>query len=184
MAPCRSEAPVRLEVRGRPDQSFGTLRLGQAIWPCALGRAGIVREKREGDGATPAGRFSLRRVFYRPDRMLAPPSSGLPVGALSPADGWCDDLGSAEYNRPVTLPHAARCERLWRDDGLYDVLAEIGYNDDPVRMGAGSAIFLHVAKAQEDRFAPTEGCVALEKMALLAVLEGCGHGAAIDIGLI
>lgn len=52
-------------------------------WRCALGKGGIVRDKREGDGCTPVGTFPLRRVLYRPDR-LQTPRTGLPVQALAP----------------------------------------------------------------------------------------------------
>jgi L,D-peptidoglycan transpeptidase YkuD (ErfK/YbiS/YcfS/YnhG family) len=91
----------------------------------------------------------------------------LPTQALTPHDGWCDDPADSEYNRPVTRPYPARHERLWRDDGIYDVIAVMGYNDDPPRPGAGSAIFLHLARPG---FAPTEGCVALALADLLLVL--------------
>jgi L,D-peptidoglycan transpeptidase YkuD (ErfK/YbiS/YcfS/YnhG family) len=78
--------------------------------------------------------------------------------SLAAADGWCDDPADADYNRFVQLPHPARCEALWRADALYDLLIVVGYNDDPVQPGRGSAIFIHVAKAG---YAPTEGCLAL-----------------------
>ncbi len=137
---------------------------------CAIGRDGVSGDKREGDGATPAGRFALRRVFYRADR-LTPPKTALPRRALAADDGWCDDPNHADYNRLVRLPHAAGHEDLWRDDGVYDVIVELGFNDDPVTPDLGSAIFLHVARHD---YEPTEGCVALALDDLLALLEACG----------
>jgi len=144
---------------------------------CAVGRGGIVRDKREGDGATPLGRWPLRRVLFRPDR-LEPPETRLPVAPLSPADGWCDDPGDSAYNRPVRLPYPGRYERLWRDDGLYDVIVVLGHNDDPPLPGRGSAIFLHVAQAD---YAPTEGCVALARDDLLSLLRDVATETALRI---
>lgn len=140
---------------------------GDRAWRCALGPAGVTRDKREGDGATPAGRFPLRRVLYRPDR-VAPPSTVLPLARIEPADGWCDDPADVRYNRPVRLPYPASHERFWRDDGIYDVIAILGYNDDRPVPGRGSAIFLHVARPD---YGPTQGCVALALPDLLAFLR-------------
>ena len=148
----------------------GTVRCGGETYPAVIGRSGISPAKREGDGATPAGAFPLRAVLYRPDRLDRPRTS-LPVSEIRPDDGWCDDPASPDYNRPVRLPHAAACETLWRDDGLYDLLIVAGYNDDPVVAGAGSAIFVHVAAPGGG---PTEGCVALKKPDLLRVARGLG----------
>lgn len=52
----------------------GILQFGGLRFRCALGKGGVLpeAEKREGDGATPLGRYALRQVFYRPDRMAAP----------------------------------------------------------------------------------------------------------------
>jgi len=99
----------------------------------------------------------MRRLLYRADR-LPRPQTRLVVQALAADDGWCDDPASPHYNRPTHLPSAGSVERLWRADGLYDLIVPLGYNDDPVRPGAGSAIFLHVARPD---YGPTEGCVAL-----------------------
>jgi len=154
-----------------------TLRWRGRDFACVLGKGGVRADKREGDGATPIGRFLLRRVFYRPDR-LAAPASKLPVVALAPSDGWCDDPTDAAYNRPVALPYPAGHEELWRADAVYDVIVQLGHNDDPVVKGAGSAVFMHVARP--DR-APTEGCVALSLDDLLLVLEDCGPETAIVI---
>ncbi len=144
---------------------------------CAIGRGGIAIKTREGDGITPLGTFAIRKVLYRPDR-LAHPQTGLPVEALHEGDGWCDAPGDPNYNRPVKLPYPASAETMWREDHLYDVVALLGFNDDPVADGAGSAIFLHVAR--ED-YGPTEGCVALKLPDLLDALRELKPGAKIEI---
>jgi L,D-peptidoglycan transpeptidase YkuD (ErfK/YbiS/YcfS/YnhG family) len=125
--------------------------------PCALGPAGIVRRKREGDGATPAGRFRLLWTFYRPDRRR-PPAGGVPQRALRRDAGWCEDPRSASYNRPVRLPFALACDSMWRYDELYDLTFVLDYNFTRRRKGAGSAIFFHLARPG---LTPTAGCVAI-----------------------
>lgn len=138
---------------------------------CALGRSGVVAaaDKREGDGASPAGLWPLRRIYYRPDRIAPDPKWRLPAEPIRPALGWCDDPCSPEYNRPVALPFPASHELMWRADGLYDLVVTLGYNDDPPVSGLGSAIFLHCSRPD---YAPTEGCVALAAADLLrAVAE-------------
>ena len=132
----------------------------------ALGRGGVSADKREGDGATPSGLMPLRRVLYRPDRRDAP-HCAVPLLPLAPTDGWCDDPTRPAYNQPVRLPVDASAETLWRDDALYDVIGVLGWNDDPVQPGRGSAIFLHIARSD---FGPTEGCVALALDHLVQVL--------------
>lgn len=144
----------------------GRLVFQGCVLRAALGRGGVRVHKAEGDGATPAGLLPLRRVLYRADR-LAIPRTALPREPLAEADGWCDDPADAAYNRPVRLPYPARHEELWRRDEVYDVIGVLGWNDAPVVRGAGSAIFLHVARPD---FAPTEGCVALPRADLLALL--------------
>lgn len=144
---------------------------------CALGKGGVKNDKREGDGATPTGRFMLRELFYRPDK-LAAPDCLLYKRALNPADGWCDDPRHADYNKLVRLPHPASCERMWRDDACYDLVIPLGYNDDPPVPGLGSAIFLHVARPD---YSGTEGCVALSMADLLELLPGLPAGVEIEI---
>jgi L,D-peptidoglycan transpeptidase YkuD (ErfK/YbiS/YcfS/YnhG family) len=162
-------------TRGAPTR--GHVSCDSALFDCALGQQGITTNKREGDGATPQGRFALRRVFYRADRII-PPVTGLPVTPLKQNDGWCDAPDDVRYNLPVEHPYAARAERLWRADHRYDVLVTLGHNDDPIVPGAGSAIFLHVAA---DDFRATEGCVAMRCDDLLSVLARCSPSSMIDI---
>ncbi|MDE0779255.1 MAG: L,D-transpeptidase family protein [Alphaproteobacteria bacterium] len=148
----------------------GTLVAGAEIFPCALGPAGIQLQKREGDGVTPAGRFQLRAIWYRADR-IARPDTALPINVITPDDGWCDAPKDDNYNRPVKLPYRASAEALWRDDHVYDLVVILGHNDDPVIPHKGSAIFLHIANPD---FRPTEGCVAIQGDALnklVAVLD-------------
>ena len=133
---------------------------------CVLGRSGITNHKTEGDGATPAGCFTLRRILFRPDR-IDRPVSALLVAPIGPHDGWCDDPRDPAYNRPVPLPYPASAETLWRDDGVYDIIVVLGHNDDPVVPGRGSAIFLHIAR---ENFSPTKGCVALARADLIHIL--------------
>jgi L,D-peptidoglycan transpeptidase YkuD (ErfK/YbiS/YcfS/YnhG family) len=146
---------------------------------CALGLAGVTAAaaKREGDGKSPAGAWPLRRVLWRPDRRSAP-ETGLPARALTPEDGWCDDPGDPAYNQQVTLPYPASAERLWRDDAVYDLIVILGHNDDPVVPGAGSAIFLHLARPD---YAATQGCVALAAGDLEALLRAARPGDALVI---
>jgi L,D-peptidoglycan transpeptidase YkuD (ErfK/YbiS/YcfS/YnhG family) len=135
----------------------GKLLAGPLRIACALGAQGVVRGKREGDRKTPAGRFRLTQVLYRSDRMPRPRSS-LPQRRLRRNDGWCDDPASHRYNRQVRLPFRSGHERMWRNDGLYDVVVVVDYNIHPCIRGRGSAIFFHLASAD---LAPTAGCVAV-----------------------
>jgi L,D-peptidoglycan transpeptidase YkuD (ErfK/YbiS/YcfS/YnhG family) len=168
-----------IRVVAAPGATTGVLSWDGTEMPCALGRAGIRPDKREGDGATPAGVFALRRLLYRADRLPAP-RTFLESAPIHPDDGWCDDPADPRYNRPVRLPYPARHEALWRDDALYDLLVVLGYNDDPPVPGAGSAIFLHVATAD---YAPTAGCVALAQDDLLTLLTACRPGDRLAISL-
>jgi L,D-peptidoglycan transpeptidase YkuD (ErfK/YbiS/YcfS/YnhG family) len=155
---------------------------GVALWGkqrirCALGRGGVGAGKREGDGLTPEGTWPMRRLLYRADR-LDRPATRLPAAALAPHDGWCDDPADPFYNRPVRLPYGAHAEALWRKDGVYDLIVPLGYNDDPVIAGSGSAIFLHVARPD---YTATEGCVALAQADLLSVLRAADTRARVVI---
>ena len=168
-----------LEVFTRSAGSHrGILKAGNLTFPCALGRTGWRASKREGDGATPMGRWCLERVLYRPDR-LQHPRTGLPMRALGPADGWCDAIGDRNYNRPVRHPYPASAEQLWRQDGLYDVVVVLACNTRPRVRGRGSAIFMHVATPA---YTPTQGCIALARPHLLRLIERIGRRARVVVG--
>lgn len=165
-------APVDVVVTPARMAQVGAWR-----FRCAVGRGGIRVDKREGDGATPAGAWTLREVFYRADRMAAP-QTRLPLRALRPDDGWCDAPGDRFYNRLVRLPYPASAEVLWRRDSVYDIIVVAGYNDAPVVPGKGSAIFLHLARS---RYQPTAGCVAFAPGDLLKILSVVDPRSRLDV---
>ena len=148
------------------ETSLASARLGTRRWRCTLGAGGIREDKVEGDAATPVGEFPLRRIYFRNDRVVLPKTQ-LPARPINEHDGWCDDPRAPTYNRLVHIPNEWSHEKMWREDGLYDVVVVVGYNDDPPEGEWGSAIFLHIAR--ED-FAGTQGCVAFSRDDLLELL--------------
>ena len=153
------------------------MRAGPLALPVALGRAGILANKREGDGGTPRGRFRLKQLWWRADRITRP-RTRLPVRPIGPADAWSEDPADRRYNRPVRRKPGEPGDRLMREDGLYDLIIEIGHNDRPRIAGRGSAVFIHVAR---DNFGPTAGCVGLRPGDLLRLLERLSPRTWIDI---
>jgi L,D-peptidoglycan transpeptidase YkuD (ErfK/YbiS/YcfS/YnhG family) len=158
-------------VRRRPGfRSRGWLIAGSSQIPVALGRAGILANKREGDGATPRGSFRLVRLWWRPDRTPRPRTL-LPVRRIGKHDGWCEDSRDRRYNRPIMVPEGQSGDRLWREDRLYDLIIELDHNTRPRVAGRGSAVFIHVVR---EGFKPTAGCVALQASRLQRLLERVG----------
>jgi len=169
--PQETESDMIRVVPNADDPRYGTLHFRGMIFDCALGKGGVTTNKVEGDHKTPLGEFPLRHLYYRTDKLSNPIHAGLPMRAILPDEGWCDDPADTAYNRPIILPYAASHENLWREDDLYDLIIELGYNDNPPTPGKGSAIFLHVATQNEDgTLKNTEGCVALRKDDLLQIL--------------
>jgi L,D-peptidoglycan transpeptidase YkuD (ErfK/YbiS/YcfS/YnhG family) len=163
----------------RLDLSTMSLNAFGATHPAAIGRGGAVAAatKREGDGATPIGRWHLRAALLRPDR-VPPVALQLPWRWLRPDDGWCDDPEDPSYNRPVRHPHPSSAERLWRDDDIYDVIIVLDHNSSPVVPGAGSAIFWHLARPD---FSSTEGCIAIDRAAMLGLLPKLCPGMVLEV---
>lgn len=156
------------ELLLEPDENGRRfLRAGAVRYRCAIGKGGVSPHKREGDGATPVSIMALRRLWWREDR-ITNISCKLPMTAITPDLGWCDDPAHTDYNRPVRLPFVASHEKMARDDGLYDLAVELGWNDAPPKSGHGSAIFMHIAR---ENFGPTEGCIALSREDLLSLLS-------------
>ena len=139
-------------------------------FPCLLGKSGRRFGKREGDGASPKGKWKLEQLYYRPDK-IGHLQSAISSKALKKTDGWCDAAGTGRYNRHVVLPCAVSHERLWRTDQAYDLVVTTDHNQRPRKQFGGSAIFLHVINKGATG---TEGCIALSEKHLRQVLSCCG----------
>lgn len=150
-------------------------RLGNRRIPCALGRGGISREKREGDGATPIGTHRIVGLLYRPDRLARPAPWAQPIG---PSDLWSDDATDPHYNHAVRVPYPGSHERLRRGDPLYDAVLLTDWNWPDAEPGAGSAIFLHAWRKPRH---PTAGCVAFARSDLLWLLPRLAPGALVQV---
>lgn len=164
-------AHVSIEYRG-----------GFIYWPsgearAAVGAGDVHPNKKEGDRATPAGTFSLPFGMYRRDRITLP-NTDLPMTPLREAHAWVDDPNDPKYNQLVELPYPSHTEKLWRTDGIYDLLVVVGYNMNPTQPGAGSAIFLHIARPD---FSPTDGCVAVSRSVLLELINVLGTDSTLTI---
>jgi L,D-peptidoglycan transpeptidase YkuD (ErfK/YbiS/YcfS/YnhG family) len=167
-----------IRVRTRPgDRARGLLLAGGRAIPVVLGRAGIRANKREGDGATPRGRFRLVRLWWRPDRGPRPRTL-LPSHRIGPEVAWCEDPGDRRYNRRFQRSATEPGDRLWRDDRLYDLIIELDHNSRPRVAGRGSAVFLHIARPDRS---PTAGCVAFAPGDLTRLLARLSHKTRIDI---
>lgn len=133
------------------------LRFLNRRFACSIGRSGLTRDKREGDGATPVGVHGLVGMLYRPDRMARPADWAVPI---SPSDLWSDDPADEDYNLMVRAPHAHSHERLRRADPLYDLVLISNWNWPFAQRGRGSAIFVHQWRRPG---CPTAGCIGLAR---------------------
>lgn len=164
--------------RAAGDPRRGWLTTEGWTIPVALGRGGILANKREGDGGTPRGTFRPRQLWWRADRHPRP-RTHLPIRPIRPEDAWCEDPHDRHYNRPVRRTGGEAGDRLTRTDHLYDFIVEIDHNTAPRIAGRGSAVFLHLARAN---FSPTAGCVSMTKSAMLRLLQRLGPQTRIVIG--
>jgi L,D-peptidoglycan transpeptidase YkuD (ErfK/YbiS/YcfS/YnhG family) len=167
-----------LSVRAVPgSRTRGLLTAGPQTWPVALGRGGILTDKREGDGATPRGRFRLVRLWWNPERGPRP-ATRLPVRRIAADDAWCEDPADRRYNRPIKVAAGATGDRLRRTDHLYDLIIEIDHNARPRIARRGSAVFVHLARPG---LAPTAGCVSMPKCRMHQLLGRVGPATRIII---
>jgi len=134
---------------------------------CALGKAGIGVKKIEGDNVTPKGIFKITKIYYRSDKIKNIKTS-LKKIKIKKDMGWCDDPNSNFYNKEIKLPSKFSHEKLYRKDNLYDLVAVLDYNMNPVIKRKGSAIFIHIASKS---YKKTKGCIALKKKHLIKILS-------------
>ena len=82
--------------------------------------------------------------------------------------GWCDDSKNKKnYNKLIDIRKKIKSEKIFRKDSKYDFLIPIKYNTKNVKLGKGSAIFIHTTK----NYRGTAGCIALSKKDFLILIK-------------
>ena len=133
---------------------------------CSIGKRGIGLKKKEGDLITPKGKYKIKYILYRKDRVKI--RTKIKKIIITRKMGWCDDPNSKQYNKLVKLPTAYKHEKLYKKENIYDIIMVLNYNMNPIVKNKGSAIFIHVAKKN---YKKTEGCVAVKKTHLLKIAK-------------
>jgi L,D-peptidoglycan transpeptidase YkuD (ErfK/YbiS/YcfS/YnhG family) len=152
---------------------------GPLVIPCRIGHSGIVHDKREGDGATPAGTWRIGGGFFRADRVNRP-NVAMGIRPLRQDDGWCDDANNFQYNRWVRLPFTGSHETMWMHEPSYDIVLVLDHNQSPRVRGRGSAIFFHLTNADKNGSNPrnstgTAGCIAISPADMRRLLPRLAH---------
>ena len=144
-----------------------TLIFDDFIFNCSIGKKGLIKKKVEGDKRTPIGIFSLGNLYFRKDRNEKPQTK-LKCIPIKKNMGWCNDVKSKKYyNKLIKINQKIRHEKLFRNDYRYDFVIPINYNTKNIKIGSGSAIFIHLSK----RLLPTAGCIALQKKDFLILVK-------------
>ncbi len=133
---------------------------------CSIGKNGTTTSKKEGDLSTPKGFFKIGTLYYRKDRIKLNKCK-IKKKVIKKNMGWCDDIKSKKYNRPIYFPFKYSAEKLHINRKIYDILINIKYNYCPVIKGKGSAIFLHLTNK---KYKPTKGCIAIHKKDFMKIL--------------
>ena len=143
----------------------------------AIGKRGIGNKKREGDKITPIGKFKIKTILYRKDRIS---HFKCKINKLSIKSdmGWCDDPKSKKYNKLIKIPFKGSAEKLYRKDNTYDIILVLNYNINPIRKGKGSAIFIHVARKN---YKSTLGCIAVSKRNLKKIVKKINNSTIVNI---
>ena len=133
---------------------------------CSVGKRGIGQKRKEGDLITPKGKYKIKYIMYRKDRVKI--QSKIKKIIIKKEMGWCDDPNSRHYNKIIKLPTSYKHEKLYKKENIYDIIIVLNYNMDPIVKNKGSAIFIHVAKKN---YKKTEGCIAVKKAHLLKIVK-------------
>ena len=134
-----------------------------------VGWNGLRKNRREGDGTTPIGTFSIGRVMYGVERN---PGVKFRYVRLRCGDWWVEDPASPAYNtfqrvgcgrRP---PFRTTTPDMSKSPTAYPFLAVVEFNMRPVVPGRGSGIFLHAQTGSA-----TNGCISIPRSDLARVLR-------------
>jgi len=144
---------------------------------CSIGKRGIGTKKREGDKITPKGKFKIKSILYRKDR-ISNFKSKIRKLSIQKNMGWCDDPDSKHYNKLIKFPFKYSAEKLYKNDNTYDIILVLNYNLNPIRKRKGSAIFIHIAKKN---YKKTLGCIAVSKKDLKKIIKKINKTTTVNI---
>jgi len=143
-----------------------TLQVDDFYFKCCIGQNGLTTKKVEGDNKTPIGLYALGPLYYRKEKFTLL-STKLKKIQIKKNMGWCDDVNSKLYNKPIKTNTQFRHEKLYRNDRKYDLLIPIKYNFIKPKINKGSAIFLHLT----NNYKKTKGCIAIKEKDMLILLR-------------
>ncbi|WP_231584147.1 L,D-transpeptidase family protein [Domibacillus indicus] len=140
----------------------------KSTYPAVTGKSGLSFHKKEGDGATPTGRYALGRMFG-----YAQKPSGVKTDytITNRFHYWVDDPSSVDYNKWIY--YRGNPSLRWKsferlNHELYKHAIVIRYNENPIVKKAGSAIFIHRWRKSTT---PTAGCLALNESNLISLMK-------------
>lgn len=157
-----------------PDKN--TLIIDDFKFKCCVGKKGFNFNKKEGDYTTPKGLFSLRKLYFRKDR-VGIPKCRIYKKIIKRDMAWCDDPKNKNYNKEIKVTNKNYKEILYRKDHKYDFIISISHNEKKIPR-KGSAIFIHLT----DNYKPTAGCIALKKKDFEILLKLITKKTKIEIG--
>jgi len=123
--------------------------------------------KKEGDGRSPAGIFTLKQAFgYAPFRVK------YPYRVYHETDHCVDDVHSRFYNkivdsRQITVDyHSKEHMKFPKDFYRYGIVVNHNHIDEKGAVpGAGSCIFIHIKKV------PTAGCTVMQEAEIKTLIR-------------
>ena len=143
-----------------------SLKVGDFLFDCCVGKGGISYKKIEGDKKTPKGLYDIGDLYFRKDK-IKKFFTKLKCKEIKKNMGWCDDVLNKKYNKMIKIKKNIKHEKLYRADNKYDLLIPIKYNFKKPKKGLGSCIFIHLTQ----NYKPTNGCIALKKKDFLIMLK-------------
>jgi L,D-peptidoglycan transpeptidase YkuD (ErfK/YbiS/YcfS/YnhG family) len=172
VAPSMSSTTGTLQAWQKTGAGWRQVGAAVEAW---FGSDGLTSHMSESISATPVGSFTLTQAFGAD----ANPGTALPYFRTTPADWWISQTtgpGKALYNThqhcssSCAFTQGAPNEHLYYELPYYDYAVVIDYNTrnapGGVRLGAGSAVFLHVSV-----HAPTAGCVSIDESRLVDIMR-------------
>ena len=167
----KSTDPLWKAIGDKIPVSFGRngLAWGQGLHPQNI-MTGLI--KKEGDGKSPAGIFTLGKVMgYSPQNEVE--FLNMPYEMITDYTECIDDIKSPYYNQIILNDTVATrgwtsSERMWRYTGWYDWLIPVNHNCKPIQKGDGSCIFIHIRMEPDET---TAGCTVMDSAHIYKLIQ-------------